>query len=164
MTFQTLISYKWNGRQEEKWLFWLKKELEARGFIVSLSPFPKSINSDPSDLISTIQNIYLVEDQNTYMVKHDPGCLTIMKYLENLARQKKVEPTLLVAGSEKKTPSIIAAELLLGPGKNVTSFTHLPPAHRQFFSKLFDIKLVILFSGDVNLLKNKEQLLLNAEK
>jgi predicted alpha/beta hydrolase family esterase len=102
MTQHVLISYRWEkDRPEEKWLFWLKKTLEQKGFHVTIS----ELRTLPMgrDWVSDLQTIYGIRDSRVYKVPHDPGCLTILSYLESLSH-KKVEETVLLVATVGETP------------------------------------------------------------
>lgn len=76
MTKHVLISYRWErDRPEEKWLFWLKKTLEQKGFHVTLSELRDLPLGD--SWVKDLQTIYGIDDSRVCTVAHDPGCLTI---------------------------------------------------------------------------------------
>ncbi|MES2436408.1 MAG: alpha/beta hydrolase [Patescibacteria group bacterium] len=96
MTKHVLISYRWErDRPEEKWLFWLKKKLEEKAFHVTMS----ELRDLPQgrDWVQDIQTVYGINDSRVLKVPHDPGCLTILSYLESVAKRDTEETVLLVA-------------------------------------------------------------------
>ncbi len=162
MQKHVLISYKWHvDRPDSHWLFWLQKKLEAQGFQVTMS----ELRTPPKDTVSwvrDIQTIYSIEDKNIFRLEHDPGCLTILTYLEYLARKEDEQTVLLVAGLTKFSSSTRTP--LLEPGKLLTSMAHTTPAYSPYIRlegtkdvaviqeqgslATFDAKLVLLFSAN----------------
>ncbi len=138
----------WKNREEERWLFWLKKKVEAIGFEVSM----ESSDPLPHDLslwLPELQKIHAVDHMHTYFVPQDPGCLTLLTFLQALDKKNQVEPALLVAGFPHAHKHILTAEV------NERKLLHFATAHTTVPSLLAkdlvlqkaDLKLVILYSG-----------------
>ncbi len=146
MIKHVLITYKWEkDRPETKWLFWLEKKLQAQGFQVTMSPLATP-NRNSKEWIGDLQATYAIPDNNVYLIHHDPGCLTILKYLEFLALSKNVEQALLVAGIPPKNYSTNSEQAspyirLEGP-QEIAIFSSDNPEHLQDI----DAKLVVLYS------------------
>ncbi len=158
MRKKVLISYIWQDRSDERWLFWLKKKLEAKDFEVTFSELPKDLvkSQNQAALIQNLQEVHDIQDKNTYFVAHDPGCLTILTYLEYLAKHDKTEPILLLAGFPKDTgytqPNTVKrlegskAPVVLSGNKDLQLGT-------------LNIKLVVIYGG---LIEEKQPLKLAA--
>lgn len=149
MKRNVLISYRWKDRAEAKWLFWLEKKLKLQGFGVAYSDFPK-LSDQKGDWIADIQNAYEISESNVHIVEHDPGTLTILKYLESIARHKPHEPSLLIAGSPKVTYSEFQTnsytmKALMSGEQNL----NLDVRRFQKDISHLDIKLVILYGGEL---------------
>lgn len=76
-------------------MFWLKKTLEQKGFHVTISEL-RTLPED-RDWVHDLQTIYGISDSRVYKVPHDPGCLTILSYLESLSKKNVEETVLLMA-------------------------------------------------------------------
>ncbi len=154
MNKNVLISYKWDPeRGENRWLFWLEKKLQAQGFQVTMSPLHEP-RSTTENWVRDIQTIYSINDKNIYFVNHDPGCLTILKYLEYLSGTPINDPVLLIAGLYKKAPQFEGQSqsnyLRLESPKEVAVFKGSTMGN-------IDAKLVILYSNSPQTLESNEQ-------
>jgi predicted alpha/beta hydrolase family esterase len=144
MKKHVLINYAWNAeRGETKWLFWLKKALEAKDIHVTISALSK--DSQGTAWFQDIKNIYGITDDHVHFVEHDPGCLTILKYIEYLETQKVENTTLLVAGRPKKGTAgpYIALE---GPKEIILSGNKQAVIDPDL--TVFDTKIVVLYSAN----------------
>ena len=73
---------------------WLKRELEARGFEVSVPAMPTPDAPRLEEWVATIGKE--TGGENCVLVGHSLGCTAILRYLESA--KKKVEGAVLVAG------------------------------------------------------------------
>lgn len=139
MQKNVLICHKWDGRSEERWLFWLEKKVAALGFAVTLRALPESYAGGDDGWIGDAQTVHGVSHADTYVVRDDPGTLTILKYLERLAATGKQEPTLLVAGGPAtgRSAGVTMSDIL--PGSKLLGSGGAQSA--------LDIRLAILYGG-----------------
>ena len=98
MTKRVFIIHGWDGYPDEGWFPWLKKELEQNGFQVHIPAMPESAEPKIEAWVSHLYKIVGDVDENTYFVGHSIGCQTIIRYLESLPVDKKVEGATFVAG------------------------------------------------------------------
>lgn len=94
---RAIIVHGWRGYSEKGWLPWLKRELETRGFEVSIPQLPpsdKKINIWVRELESSVGT----PDDRTFLVGHSIGCQTIVRYLERLPEGVKIGGIVFVAG------------------------------------------------------------------
>ncbi len=158
MTKSVLISYKWDEeRGETRWLFWLQKKLEAQNFSVIMSPL-QTPRQETSTWISDIQALYSVPEEHVYIVEHDPGCLTILKYLEYLDRTQHIDTALLVAGKSKTPQGMHNQYIRLEGAKEIAIFNpeNNSPDNQSQFQNV-DAKLVVLYSSGEILLEEKRK-------
>ena len=92
------IVHGWDGNPEEGWFPWLKKELEAKGFEVSVPQMPKPSEPKIEAWVPHLSKIAGEVDEDTFFVGHSIGCQTILRYLESLSVDKKVGGAAFVAG------------------------------------------------------------------
>jgi predicted alpha/beta hydrolase family esterase len=148
---QIVIRYKWSERSEEKWLFWLKKKLEQLQCEVMMLPIAEKEFSFHKNWIEHIQSTHGINEQDTYFIEHDPGCLTILKYVERLVKVSKPESALLIAGfnlSQATQSDSTEVQLYRGQGDAKE-----------------DVRLVVLYGGTLGKsLKSAEHLFLQTEK
>jgi hypothetical protein len=103
MKKRVFIIYGWDGFPEECWFPWLKKELEKKGFEVSIPDMPNPEIPVIEDWVSAVEEAVGNADENTFFVGHSTGCQTIIRYLEGLPDKTKIGGVVFVAGWFKLT-------------------------------------------------------------
>jgi hypothetical protein len=98
MNKRAFLIHGWEGYPEEGWRPWLKKELENKGFEVTVLAMPDSAHPKMNAWLNHLRKIVKTPDENCYFVGHSLGCITILRYLENLAPSQKVGGVVLAAG------------------------------------------------------------------
>ena len=102
MAKRVFIIHGWGGNPNEGWLPWLKRELEVRGFLVSVPEMPDADEPRVETWVPYLTSQVGTPDEDTYFVGHSIGCLTILKYLERMAAP--VGGAVFVAGWFSLTP------------------------------------------------------------
>lgn len=97
MTKRCFIIHGWDGYPEESWFPWLKRELEKRGFAVTVPAMPHPETPTIEDWVGHLAQLVGKPDEQTYLVGHSMGCQTILRYFASL-ENKKVEGAVFVAG------------------------------------------------------------------
>ncbi len=95
---RVILVHGWEGTPEKDWLAWLKKELEKRGFTVIVPAMPDTMNPTMNGWVPHLSETVGAPDQDTYLVGHSLGCITILRYLETLQDNQKVGGAVLIAG------------------------------------------------------------------
>jgi predicted alpha/beta hydrolase family esterase len=135
-----LIGYRWDGRDDERWLFWLTKKLEAIGFHVQMQELPE-LSSNIEHWLPELENTYQIPPENVHIVQHDPGCLTILSYLERLAKKEIAEPTILVAGKPMANKGQFSINAIDNSAqKRLGTKGHSP-------TQKLDVALVVIYGG-----------------
>lgn len=98
MQKRAFIIHGWDGYPEEGWFPWLKKELEKKGFVVSVPAMPEPGEPNIEAWVSHLAHIVGNVDENTFFVGHSIGCQAILRYLETLPENIKVGGAVFVAG------------------------------------------------------------------
>ncbi len=94
MKKRAIIVHGWGGNPEYVWYPWLKAELEARDFAVSVPAMPET--EEPK--VQTLTSVVGTPDHHTYLVGHSMGCQTILRYLATLPEDAQIGGVVLVAG------------------------------------------------------------------
>ena len=95
---RVFIIHGWDGYPEEGWFPWLKRELETRGFNVSIPAMPDSRHPTISAWVSHVRHEVGVPDGQTFLVGHSIGAQAIIRYLEGLWAYEKIGRAVFVAG------------------------------------------------------------------
>lgn len=98
MQKRAFIIHGWDGYPEEGWFPWLKKELESRGFIVTVPAMPDAGEPRIAKWVPALRAAVGTSDEQTYFIGHSMGCQTIARYLEGLEPGMQVGGAVFVAG------------------------------------------------------------------
>jgi hypothetical protein len=98
MPKRVFVIHGWEGRPDDGWKPWLKKELESNGFSVSVPAMPDTKHPKMGAWVGHLAKTVGVPDKDCYFVGHSLGCITILRYLETLGTGQKVGGVVLVAG------------------------------------------------------------------
>ena len=98
MKKRVFIIHGWDGSPEINWFPWLKKELEAKGFAVSVPQLPDAGEPRIAKWVPALAKAVGTADAETYFVGHSMGCQTIVRYLATLPENVKVGGAVFVAG------------------------------------------------------------------
>jgi len=91
---KVIIIHGYQGTAMGGWRPWLKRELEAKGFEVSVPTMPTPDAPRLDEWVATIESE--AAGKNCILVGHSLGCTAILRYLEHV--KKKVSGAVLVAG------------------------------------------------------------------
>lgn len=95
---RVFIIHGWDGYPEEGWFPWVKRELEKRGFEVSVPAMPDPEGPKIDAWVGYLSEVVGKPDEQTYFVGHSIGCQTILRYFEGLPAGVKVGGAVFVAG------------------------------------------------------------------
>jgi predicted alpha/beta hydrolase family esterase len=98
MSKRVFIVHGWDGYPDEGWFPWLKKELESKGFAVTVPQFPKPEEPRIAAWVPVLKQAVGKPDEETYFVGHSIGCQTIARYLADLPEGVRVGGAVFVAG------------------------------------------------------------------
>ncbi len=95
---KVVIVHGWKGFPENCWYPKTKKELEEKGYKVSVPQMPDVNHPKLSLWLKKLKEIAGDPDEDLFLVGHSLGCITILRYLENLSENQKVGGVIFVAG------------------------------------------------------------------
>lgn len=93
-----IIVHGWEGSPERDWLPWLKGEMERKGWEVLVPAMPNAAEPKVSEWVPSLAQASGKVDENTFMVGHSLGCITILRFLDNLPENASIGGAILVAG------------------------------------------------------------------
>src|SRR4030067_1715780 len=109
-----IIVHGWEGDPEEGWFPWLKTEMEKRGWEGSVPAMPNSAEPKQARWLPYLQTVVGKVDKNTFMVGHSLGCITILRFLEQLPKKESIGGAILVAGVDNPLKDKEIKKLLEG--------------------------------------------------
>lgn len=95
---KTIIIHCWEGYSDYCWYPDTKKQLEQKGFEVLVPEMPETELPTLQSWLHYLQKIVKQPDENTFLIGHSVGCITILRYLESLPLDVKIGGAVLVAG------------------------------------------------------------------
>lgn len=98
MSKKFVIIHGWEATPEDNWFPWLKEKLESEGHEVLAPQMPNTANPKLNEWLGHLQSTLKNPDENTFLIGHSLGCITILRYLESLPRNTKIGGAFLVAG------------------------------------------------------------------
>ena len=93
-----IIVHGFEGSPENGWLPWLKGEVERKGWEAHAPPLPNTNDPKVHEWLPALIQATGEVDENTYMVGHSLGCITILRFLETLKDEESIGGAVLVAG------------------------------------------------------------------
>lgn len=98
MTKRVIIVHGWGGYPKEGWRPWLKEKLEKKGFKVLVPAMPDTDNPKIETWVPKLAQVVGEPREDDVLIGHSMGCQTILRYLETLPEDQKVDKVILVAG------------------------------------------------------------------
>lgn len=95
---RVIIVHCWSGTPDYCWYPWVKNELEAKGFEVIVPQMPETDKPKLALWLPKLTETVGEPNEETYLIGHSIGTVTIMRYLEQLPKGQKVGGAVLVAG------------------------------------------------------------------
>ncbi len=95
---RVFIIHCWEGYPEYCWYPSVKKELEEKGYSVQIPEMPETNFPKLEKWLPTLQEAMGKSNEDTYLVGHSVGCVTILRYLESLEVGEKIGGAVFVAG------------------------------------------------------------------
>lgn len=95
---RAIVVHCWGGYPDYCWYPWVKEKLEKNGFEVEIPSFPDTDEPKFEAWLKKIKEVAGDPSEDLYLIGHSLGCITIMRYLEDLDESQKVGGVVLVAG------------------------------------------------------------------
>lgn len=97
-----VIVHGFKGKPDSNWKPWLKNELEGKDFVVDIPEMPNADQPDVDQWVARLSETIGTPNNETYLVGHSLGCITILRYLESLKNEQTIAGCVLVAGFGEK--------------------------------------------------------------
>jgi len=95
---RAIIVHCWAGHSGYAWYPWAKKQLESLGYTVSVPDMLDTENPKLENWLPQLQKLVGEPDENLLLIGHSIGSVAILRYLETLEANQKVNKAVLVAG------------------------------------------------------------------
>ncbi|HLC76841.1 MAG TPA: alpha/beta hydrolase [archaeon] len=95
---RVFIVHRWLGTPKADWYNHVGNELKGKGHLVDILKMPHTDRPTEKDWVRHLAKSIGAPTQNTFLVGHSAGCMTILRYLESLKKGQKIGGCVLVAG------------------------------------------------------------------
>jgi predicted alpha/beta hydrolase family esterase len=95
---RAIFIHGWGGFPEEGWRPWLKEQLEQAGWQVVNPAMPDTDTPTQDKWLAKLSEVIGEPDDETYLIGHSLGGITILRYLESLPQGKTIGGAVLIAG------------------------------------------------------------------
>lgn len=102
---RVVIIHCWGGYPDYCWYPQTRKELEKKGFEVLIPQMPDTHHPKLSLWLPQLRRLIKNPKEDLYLIGHSVGCITILRYLEQLKIGEKIGGVILVAGFTEKLGS-----------------------------------------------------------
>ena len=103
------IIHGYGASAEHHWFPWLKKELEKKDTNVVILNLPAPNSPNSNEWSNALKEQIKIIDKNSYFIAHSLGCISLLKFLEDLPYSTKIGGYILVSGFN--APLFILKEL-----------------------------------------------------
>lgn len=104
MSKRVVIIHGYKGKPETNWKPWLRHELEVNGMKVDVPEMPNTDHPIAAEWVAKLAETIGNPTEDTYLIGHSLGCITILRYLETLSGNQKIGGAILVAGFGERFP------------------------------------------------------------
>jgi uncharacterized protein len=95
---RAVIVHCWGGEPVYAWYPWVKEELKKNDYAVSVPEMPDADQPKVERWVSLLKEVIGEPDEDLVLIGHSLGCVTIMRYLESMGKDKMVGKVIFVAG------------------------------------------------------------------
>ncbi len=113
MSKRAIIVHGWSGSPDRDFMPWLKEELHKRDYEVLVPAMPDTDNPKIDTWVPYLKQVVGVVSEEDILIGHSMGCQTILRFLETLNENEKVNKVVLVAGFGPVLTGLTAEEELI---------------------------------------------------
>lgn len=96
---RVFIVHGWSGSPDgNDWIPWAKKQLETKGYQTQALSMPEKDHPKIETWVPYLAKVVGEVQEGDILIGHSMGCQTILRYLESLEDNQKVDKIILVAG------------------------------------------------------------------
>src|SRR3989344_4183974 len=94
---RVIIIHRWDGSPSHDWYNAVAESLKEKGFQVEIPVMPDTAKPEISSWVGKLNELIPKPTIDTYFIGHSIGCQTILRYLESLKGNIKIDKVVLVA-------------------------------------------------------------------
>lgn len=113
------IIHGYGASPEDHWFGWLAERLEADGVPTAVPALPHPQEPDPVLWAEAVRDELGTPDENSVIVAHSLGCLTVLRHLRSLPGPWRVGVLVLVSGFVDRLPALPQLDSYIGDGCDV---------------------------------------------
>ncbi|MEU0663913.1 RBBP9/YdeN family alpha/beta hydrolase [Streptomyces lavendulocolor] len=113
------IIHGYGATPEDHWFGWLAGRLDANGIRTTVPALPNPLDPDPGQWADAVRDAVGIPDENTTVVAHSLGCLTVLRHLRSLRAPWNLGTLVLVAGFVDPLPALPELDTYIGDGCDV---------------------------------------------
>ena len=130
---QIFLVHGFAATKKSNWFPWLSNKLSSElGLLLTVVHLPNSkkpkFNNWLESLLKEIPN----PDNETYIIAHSLGCITLLKYIELLPENSKIGGVILVSAFDKSLPFLPI----------ISSFIESKPKYQLITNKIKSVKVI----------------------
>ncbi|MDT9681110.1 alpha/beta hydrolase [Streptomyces sp. TRM76323] len=113
------IIHGYGASPGDHWFGWLAEQLEADGVPTTIPALPNPLAPDPARWAKAVRADVGTVDENTILVAHSLGCLTVLRHLRSLPGPWRLGALVLVSGFVDPLPALPVLDSYIGDGCEV---------------------------------------------
>jgi predicted alpha/beta hydrolase family esterase len=113
------IIHGYGASPDDHWFGWLAERLDERGVPTTIPALPKPQDPDPSAWMEAVRATVGIPDENSVVVAHSLGCLTVLRYLSQLPESWRLGTLVLVSGFVDPLPALPELDAYIQDGCDV---------------------------------------------
>ncbi|QNE17839.1 serine hydrolase family protein [Kribbella qitaiheensis] len=110
------IFHGYGASPEDHWFGWLGGQLDADGIPTTIPLLPDSQAPDPTRWAEVVRTEVGTPDENSIVVAHSLGCLTVLRHLRSLPGPWRLGTLVLVSGFLDHLPAFPELDTFIGDG------------------------------------------------
>lgn len=117
------IIHGYGASPEDHWFGWLAGQLDAGGIPAGVPALPNPLDPDPAQWTEAVRAEVGLPDQDSIVVAHSLGCLTVLRHLRSLPEPWQLGTLVLVAGFVDRLPALPDLDAYIGDGCDVAGLS-----------------------------------------
>ncbi|MFI0818670.1 RBBP9/YdeN family alpha/beta hydrolase [Streptomyces sp. NPDC021098] len=153
------IIHGYGASPEDHWFGWLGEQLGTDGIVTTIPALPNPRDPDPAQWTEAVRTDLGTPDENSIIVAHSLGCLTVLRYLRSLPGPWRLGTLVLVSGFVDQLPALPELNSYIGDGCDVEELSnhverltiirsdadpYVPPGHTDRLAGLLGVSAEVV--------------------